>query len=424
MPTYLKALLLLFYAMLLFPPADAAAQAQARLQGSSLDDAPEKLKAGKLPSGLAALGYTLADGVVFIPSASFETGYAYNPDEFFNRIESSPYGLSEANAVLGFVRASGATTFAVRGNLLQYDEDIARNTRWDAGAAIDNAYTIAPGLQATFGLYHLRDEINLTPSDGTGGYSQLSFTAKDFEAFGRVRADQISYLTDQPFAFFVPASLQPFLRSSQFNVRRVEGVTGFIIAPQAKIGFYVEAGGGSLDYFTQNVERLLDRDAAELWGLTGLRFNLHETLRLETGWRYNQRDFEDASRREFSSSYFDGRLVWSPVPEFQLVLNTDRKIVEPITAFALAGDQISYGLVAAYKPAPLWDVSVYAGYQTLDQIGDDAEYREWRGGLYAGYQFSERTTLYGVADYEHTEEVFSGEDFEKYRFGAGTKVKF
>ena len=80
-----------------------------------------------------------------------EVGYNSNPDKLFTNAQGSLYGLSNATAVFGFLNATGATTLTLRGTLLEYDADIARSSRWDAGMALDNAYAVAPGTVATFG---------------------------------------------------------------------------------------------------------------------------------------------------------------------------------------------------------------------------------------------------------------------------------
>lgn len=405
-------------------PREADAQSGARLRGSKLDEGQKRLGIGKIPGDLSQLGYVVADGVVFLPTASFETGYNSNPDELFSAIEGSPYGLANANGVLAFIRQTGATTVAVRGTALQYNGDIKNSSRWDAGAAIDNAYAVAPGITATFGGYYLRDEINLVPSDNAGGYSQLAYKDDGFEAFARIKGDQIAYLGGVDNAASIPVSLLPFLKPNQFDVRRLEGVAGFIFGPAAKVGFYGELGGSDLNYLSQNAEALLDRDAGEFWAVAGVRLNLHRTLVIDAGWRVNHRSIEDRTAKEHSSSFFDGKLTWAPADNFSIQAEIDRTLVEPVTAFAVVGDRTRYAATANYIPAPLWSFSASLRYEVLDQIGDVLEYREIGAGLAVAYEFSERTAIYGLIDYEHVEETFTGDTYDRVQIGAGTRVKF
>ncbi len=402
----------------------ASAQSGNRLRGSTLGDGQKRLGVGTVQPGLSQLGYVLADGLFFLPTASFETGANTNPDELFSGAQASPYGLANASGVLGYITDKGATTLALRSTLLQYDEDIVNNSRWDAGLAIDNAYAIMPGTVATFGAYYLRDELNLVPSDNTGGYGQLAYKDEGLETFARLKADQIGYRGGVLNEDDIPSFFLPLVQNEQFNVQRVEGATGFIIGPSARVGVYGELGGANLDYYSQNAENVLDRDATEFWAVAGLRFNLHKTLTLDAGWRFNVRDIEDRFTKDHSSDFFDGRLTWSPSETLQFVAEIDRTLVEPVTTFALVGDKTRYALGASYKPAAEWDVSASLRYEVLDQIGDVQEYEETGGSLAVGYQFNERTVIYGLVDYEHTEEQFSGEDYDRVQVGAGTKVQF
>ncbi len=417
--------LALICAICAVPSFAMAQQGGARFQGGTLDESAKKLGVGSGPKqDLSALGHNIAPGVYFLPTLSMETGYNSNPDEFFSDIQGSPYGLANATGVFGFIGDTGATTLTLRGTLLQYDGGIENDSRWDSGFALDNAYAIAPGTIATFGGYYLRDEISFVSSDNEGAYGQLAYKLPDFETFGRAKVDQIGYLGDYSGTSATSSLELLLLQPSQFNVQRIEGVSGFIFGPQERIGFYGELGGANLNYYTQNAEYFLDRDATEFWAVSGIRFNLHPTVTIDTGWRVNVRQIDDPSVGEQSSNYFDGKLTWTPVDTFRFVAEIDRSYVEPISALALVGDKIHYGVSAFYKLRPDVELSGGLRHDQIDQIGDVVDYHETEVSLSLAYQWSEKTVVYGLISNEFVEEQTTGQDYSKLQVGAGTKIQF
>ncbi len=406
-------------------PAALLAQQQGatRFQGATLEESSKKLGLGAPKSNLSELGYTIAPGIVFAPTSNIETGYSSNPDEFFANAKGSLYGLTNSTAVIGFLKSTGATTLTFRGTLLQYDGDIANSSRWDSGLALDNAYAVGPNTVATFGAYYLRDEISFVPSDNEGAYGQLAYKEPDFETFGRLKFDQIGYLGNVSSATADPIALL-FAQPSQFDVQRIEGVSGFIFGPQARIGVYGELGGANLDYYSQSVENLLDRDATELWATGGLRFNLHPSLVVDAGWRVNARQVEDRQVNDPSTNYFDGRVTWTPVANLSFVAEVDRGFVEPVSSVAVVGDKIHYGASVVYQARPDLEFGANLRHDQIEQIGEDLDYHETELSLSVAYQWNEKATVYGLISNEHVEEQVTGQSYDRLQVGAGTKIKF
>ncbi len=405
------------------PAALLAQQSATRFQGATIDESSKKLGLGAQKSNLSELGHTIAPGIVFAPTMNMETGYSSNPDELFANAKGSLYGLTNGTAVIGFLNTTGATTVTFRGTLLQYDGDIANSSRWDSGLAIDNAYAVAQNTVATFGAYYLRDEIAFVASDNEGAYGQLAYKEADFESFGRLKFDQIGYLGHVSSATADPITLL-FAQPSQFDVQRIEGVSGFIFGPQARIGFYGELGGANLDYYSQNVENLLDRDATELWATGGLRFNLHPSLVVDAGWRVNARQVEDRQVDDPSTNYFDGKVTWTPLTNLSFVAEVDRSFVEPVSTLAVAGDKIHYGASVVYQARPDLEFGANLRHDQIEQIGDDFDYHETELSLSVAYQWSEKATVYGLISNEHVEEQVTGQSYDRLQVGAGTKIRF
>jgi hypothetical protein len=415
------ALLASAFAAASVPPA--LAQNAGRIQRGTIEENAAKLDVGASKQSPAGLGHEIAPGVVFSPTVTLESGYNTNPDEFFTGAEESPYGLANATGVFGFLNTAGATTLALRGTFNQWDDDIIRSGRWDAGLAIDNAYVVAEKTIATFGAFYLRDELSLIASDNGGGYGQLAYKDTDFEAFARVKADQIAYVTEIDNATATPVQLL-LLQPSQFDMRRVEMVSGFIFGPSDRVGFYGELGGGAIDYTEQTVENILDRDADELWAVTGLRLNLHKSLVVDAGWRFNFREADDTSIDALDSNYFDGRIAWTPIDTVQIVAEVDRRFSEPLSTFAIVSDKIHYGVSVVWKARP--DLEITGGFRhdQIEQIGDIYDYRETEWTLSVAHQWTDSTTLYGLVSHEHVEELTTDQSYDKLQVGGGTRIKF
>jgi hypothetical protein len=401
-----------------------AQQNGGRFKGGTLEEGSQKLGLGTSKGNLSELGHIIAPGIVFAPTVTMEGGYNSNPNELFIGEEGTPYGLTNGTAVFGFLRETGATTLTLRGTYLQYSDDIDNSSRWDAGLALDNAYSVAPNTIATFGAYYLRDEISFVPSDNEGVYGQLAYKLPDFETFARLKLDQIGYIGEfQGGPSIDPVTLL-LLQPSQFDVQRIEGVSGFIFGPQARIGVYVELGCAKLDYYSQGIENLLDRDATEFWAIGGLRFNLHPSLVVDAGWRVNARQLDDGRVGDQTSNFFDGRLIWVPMDTLRFVAEVDRGFVEPVSSFAVVGDKIHYGLSVAYKARPDLEIGAGVRHDQIDQIGDVFDYHETELSLSMSYQWNEKTAVYGLISNEHVEEQSTGQTYDKLHVGAGTKIRF
>lgn len=405
-------------------PALVFAQQSTRFHGSSIDEGSKKLGVGKPQQDLSGLGHVIAPGVVFVPTLTMEAGNNSNPDLLFSNAEASPYGLANLTGVFGFIRETGATTLTFRGTSLEYDGDVSGSTRWDAGVALDNAYVVAPNLLATFGGYYLRDEISRVVSNSEGGYGQLSYNVQDFEGFARLRLNQIGYLGAVAGSSGQTATQIAMLQPSQYDVQRAEAVSGFILYPRKRIGFYSELGGANLDYYSQGAESVLDRDATEFWLLGGLRFNLHPSIVLDTGWRFNARDTEDPVTGNVTSNFFDGRLTWTPLENLQIVMEADRSFQEPISTSGVVGDKIHYGASLYYKMRPDVEISGSARHDLIDQLGDVEDYHETGISASVSYLWNEKIVIYGVVDQTHSEEQNSGETADRLQVGAGTRIQF
>jgi len=397
-----------------------------QLRASNLDAGANAAKV-QVPSGdLSSYGTVIAPGVVWSKEATFEAGYDSNPDELFVQNRATAYGRVGGNSSLAFVRpdGSGATVISLRGTYLSLsDTDFAHN-RGDADFAIDNSYALGKGVDFSFGGYFLYDALHLVESEQGGGYAKLAFTSKNFDAYARVRHQEIQYEGPVPQAqLFDPATLV-FAANRNYDVRRTEETAGFIAYANTSLGFFADTGASQLDYFNQVNPSVLDRTADEYWVVGGVRFAVDKYFKADVGYRYNERDFQKASLSDYSNSYPDAHLVWFAARDLTISFDVTRILVEPITTFALAGDERTFDLRVRYQVNPKLSLIVDAHDRRTAQIGDTALYYEKAVSLFANYDYTDKIHFYGVAAQKHVEESFSGGQYDRTQLGLGTRVQF
>lgn len=388
--------------------------------GKSTDDGRKRLAAPSY-NELKSSGQS---GVVTHKSMSLEAGGNSNVDQFFGDANDSPYGKIDSNVILGYITESGASTLAVKGQMLQYDEDVNDNTRWDAGVAVDNDYQIYGGLRMGAGAYFLRDETELIPLNELGGYTSLNFNDNFWGANVVGRIDNFDYIGAYPLPGLIPPGVEAFARPGEYSYLRSEMAGNVITFQNEMVSPYAEVGGANIDYTDQKIPGLLDRDAREAWALAGLRFKPDATVVIDAGWRVNRREFDDAVTRDFDSNFFDGKVIWAPGSTFLVRFEVDRSIQAPIALQALATDQISYSLTTEFRPADNFSISPYARFRNLDQIGDASDFEETTFGVASELRLRNNVTLYGQLQSKTLEEKATGADMEQIQGGLGVRLKF
>lgn len=313
----------------------------------------------------------------------------------------------------------------MRGSFVQYADDVARSeSRYDASIVVDNAYRIGNGIKWTFGGYYLRDELRLNQSNNAGGYTQFSYNGTNSEAFLRLRSEQVAYIDNDVTTAGLPSGLIPFARNGEFSVRRTEATVGGMVGITQRIGMFAELGSAVLDYFDQKQSGTVDRDASEITALAGLRVTLAPDARLDVGYRVSRRDFDDGAQNFHSTGFLDAKLVWAALTNLTVIADVDRALVEPVSLFALAGEQTTYGIRLVYTPVDKVELGLFGRYRVTEEIGEAAKYNEVAGGASASYALTDKSTAYAVVDVKHVEEDVAKTDFDRVRFGVGVRSQF
>jgi hypothetical protein len=155
-----------------------------------------------------------------------------------------------------------------------------------------------------------------------------------------------------------------------------------------------------------------------------VRVTFDKTLTADIGYRFNQRHLEDAQISSHASSYFDGKLVWTPLDTVKLVLDVDRVLVEPSSAMALVGEQTTYALRATYSLGAAWRLALHAHYRRLEEIGDSPVFIERAAGGSARYLLSDVQSIYGLIEFKNVTDISSDAHFDWLRIGMGYNFSF
>jgi hypothetical protein len=398
--------------------ASSPAGAQIKINNTNFQESQAKVRPQAVrPDGLSAIGYVVGDGIVIAPTLQTEAGHDSNPDRLFNG-DSSAYGLIDGGVTLGVVGKGTATTLSLKGGYINY-EGLDREDRFDAGASLDTYYLIQPGHELTGGAFYLRDEMNFTKNEVVGSYGQYNYTGELAEGFLTSRFSNVRYLNSGDGVLLTPLFL-----NSAFNVEKFEQQGGFLFGRNQMVGIFVRGAYANVNYTDQTDEALIDRDADDYWGVAGLRITFSPWLRADVGLRGNRRDLEDPTIASVTTTGFDGALTWAPTAWFQLKLTAERYLGEPSAALSRVADTHEYAAQLQYMPIARATLSMRAAYREYDEIGSGLTFEEHTIVSDLSYDLTQGVQLYLAALYERTAIEQTEAEYERFRIGAGTRVRF
>lgn len=398
--------------------ASGPAGAQVKINNTNFQESQAKVRPQSVrPDGLGSIGYVVGDGIVIAPTLQTEAGHDSNPDRLFNG-ESSAYGLVDGGVTLGIVGTGMATTVSLKGSYINY-EGLDRDDRFDAGGSVDTYYLIQPGHELTGGAFYLRDEINFTKNEVIGSYSEYNYTGELAEGFLTSRYSNVRYLNGDGN---VP--LTPLFLNSSFDVEKFEQQGGFLFGRNQIVGIFVRGAYANVNYTDQRDESLVDRDGNDYWGVAGLRITFSPWLRADLGLRGNRRDIEDKTIGSVNTTGFDGALTWAPSAWFQLKLTADRYLGEPSAALSRVADTHQYAAQLQYRPIARATLSMRAAYREYDEIGSGFTFEEHTIVSDLSYDLTQGVQLYLAALYERTTIEQTEAEYDRFRIGAGTRIRF
>jgi hypothetical protein len=190
------------------------------------------------------------------------------------------------------------------------------------------------------------------------------------------------------------------------------------------VGIFVRGAYANVNYTDQTDEAMIDRDADDYWGVAGLRITFSPWLRADVGLRGNRRDLEDPTIASVTTTGFDGALTWAPTAWFQLKLTAERYLGEPSAALSRVADTHEYAAQLQYMPIARATLSMRAAYREYDEIGSGLTFEEHTIVSDLSYDLTQGVQLYLAALYERTAIEQTEAEYERFRIGAGTRVRF
>lgn len=383
----------------------------------------QRIKVQRLQSGdLDSLGYKIMDGILVVPELRVEGGYDSNHDKLFTEDDSS-FGLVDGSLLFGYVKDDRAVTLTFKGSYDRFS-DLDPDDRWDAGVSLDSYYRLNQNWEYSGGLFYLRDEVSLSENETFSSYSQLDYTTSHLEAYLRSESYDLKY-TGETSGIDVIAPLdQPFFRDKAFDHRRHQIAGGAIFRPNQLVGYYANGGFGIINYTNQPDESVINKDADEFWISGGFRFNLSPHLRAELGWRYNDRDIDDATFGNYDSNGFDAKVIWVPNSLLAVTYEADTFLGESAAAFSVVADVERHSITVALRPTSRSNIDLYAARELRKEVGSGLKYDEEKFAATYSYDLTNTSQFYVSALYEHIEENATVSDYERFRIGVGYRMKF
>lgn len=366
------------------------------------------------PSADAAAGARVLAGVALVH------GYDSNRDLDAVGADGGSFGLIDAGVGALWTRADSETALLARGSYSLNDIDF-RPERWDAGVLVDHHQILADDWRVTMGGFFIADNIEVDRNNSTAGYVQLNHDTAVRDVFLRLRSLYRGYLDDV-------GTLKPngdlIEVDRTFSNVRTEASAGVLMLKDQRLAPYLQAGVASIDFNRQANEAVLDRDGREVWGIAGVRISLTKDLKLDVGARTNHRAIDDNAFSSHSSTWFDGRLVWSPGDWLYVELNVDRTFETPEVANALLGERTAAQLYARAQLSDRLSATMFAGLVHNDQIGTNRELDEEYVDIKLDYALSERMQVFGLAGAARWRDSDDADAATRVRVGMGLKYGY
>ncbi|MGO9171477.1 MAG: outer membrane beta-barrel protein [Rhodomicrobium sp.] len=343
----------------------------------------------------APIGFVVAPGVTFVPSAFSEIGYDSNPSQSFTNSSGSAFIRSGGGFALSSVTQSTVVNVNTTGSMMDYFNDsVFYDSLRFAGIANANvSYLVQPGLTVSSGAFINYDGQSVNKNQTDGANVELGYRDGLVLSVLRARFLDVQYLNGDVIA-------SPIALTSAFNYNRSELTWIGLLGSNWFVAPYTEVSGARVDYTDQPNPDLLDRSADDYHAKAGLRVTFSPTLFSDVGWRFNWRDTDDHRITNYESNFFDGSLTWRPAPFFNFTASAERYIGEPATPLAVLADVRAYTVKGTYLPVPGVTVTAAGGWQVVEDIGSGVHYHAPYASAQVAWDYNNHVTLYTAVQYQ------------------------
>ncbi|MGO9546176.1 MAG: outer membrane beta-barrel protein [Rhodomicrobium sp.] len=400
----------------LWAAAAALQPAAAQISQPANPDMPGK--ANVADAAPAPIGFVLAPGVTFAPSAFSEVGYDSNPAQAIADPKDSAFIRSGAGFNLSSVSPRTVVTVSGGGSVLEYFNDAVFTdpVRYAGYTKANVTYLVQPGITVSSGAFIDYDGQSVDKNQTAGANTELGYRDDFVSSVLRARFLNVQYLNGPDVAN------SPLILSSAYNYNRSETTWTGLLGNSWRVAPYGEVSVARVDYTDQPDPAALDRSADDYHLKGGLRLTVSPALSADAGWRYNWRDTDDRRVTSFDSNSFDGSLTWRPSPFFFINAAVERYIGEPVTGLAVLADVRSYSMKVTYLPVPGVAVSATGGYQVVSDIGSGVHYHWDYAEAQAAWDYNDRVQFYTALRYQNYDIRWQNTGFDDVRVTAGMRI--
>lgn len=356
------------------------------------------------------------------PYVETEGGVDTNPD---NSFDEDGTGFVKAEAGLRTTIEDGDEFYAIqfKGRYLDFGDLEVDPDRQDFKAAIDSRFTLSSTETLSAGTYFLRDLISVAKADIVHSYLEYAKRTDTYriKVLGKNHTEHNLYSDEQGT---LSADAFAVSRSDAFDYSRSDAQIAVLGFAQNIVQPYVIADVAHIDYYNQVAGASIDRDALEQYGIAGLRFQFSPDLRVDLGYRLNNRDFDDRTISQRTTDFIDVNVFWQPFRGLRLTGIVERYYDEATSAFGLVDDVKSYGVTFDWDIDDKWRL---AGTTYLDQeraVGDTIRYDKVTSTLALTHYYNEHVELFLSGLSKWVDEEASADSYERYKIGSGIRVKF
>jgi hypothetical protein len=359
--------------------------------------------------------------LVYRAFAETEGGYDSNPDSLVAKT-GSPFEKIEGGINVTYTRPQEFYVLTLKAREVHFD-DLDLENRWDFRAALDTTFDLSPSDTLKIGTSYLRDFFVLERADVYYSYLEYAHRADDYRLKLQARSNVEKNLNDEGRGT-EDIDVFNISRSEAYDYSRTDGQVSLLTFTRSKIQPFVIYDFANLDYFSQVANPLVDRNAQEQFGIVGLRFDLDPSFRIDIGGRVNRRDFEDKIVTDHDSAWFDINMYWTPMDTVKVTAIAERLVKEPSTSFGLADDVRTVGGTLEWNVAEHWRLYTTGYYDRIEAIGDDFRENKFVATLSISYEPNDKVECFLSALGKWVNEEVTGDEYDRYKIGAGLRYKF
>jgi hypothetical protein len=390
-------------------------------------------------------------GTVFTFSPHAETGGGYDSNLDGLRIATgSTFETIEAGVALKAALPDQVYTLRASQREFNYD-DLVLSRRWEFNADVDAAYKISPSQSLDLGTGFRRDYLHLSPADIYRSLADYTHTSDLFRL--RVKAKSLVEVSrsttvtdfdgdddgsgygdeDAAYEFNTGGEYgdaednhhdQGIPGDKTYNYARSEGHIALSSNTNAIIRPFIIANYADLKYFDQLSNPLIDRNAREIFGITGVRIEFDKTFRIDIGARANRREFDDRRVADATNADLDLNVRWQPSSGVTLTGTIEHYFKEPAALRAVADDVRSFGLTLEWRPNAVFRIKADAYLDQVTPVGDNLYYEKIGGQFHAIYEPSKNVEIFASALGRTVTEEINNRTYDRYRIGGGVRIKY